>query len=190
MTALQALDVYARLTKQRLPLCHRLLEWEDVPAIYGGGSKLTAQATVAYSSGDYATWPVTVRHNTVGQQPKPVDPVEFAADLHYGHSPDRLAHLPSGQRRQARARDPRLDGQRRVPEEALEVHAAVESALVRLHVPSSVLHAILRRHPRDRHDPLHSGGSEADRRIVSAWLKGSGFASESGFALNVTRAQT
>lgn len=167
MTIRSYLDVWARVTKQRLPMESRLREWRDRPAIYGGGSEIVCLATVTYSTGDWARVPLTVRSN----HGDPVDPVEFAAESHYSEKPDKLAHLPSGKVRQRRAPDPFV--KQRPPAARLDhfcVHATVDKAFRELEAPWSVVQAVLRVHPRDKQDPLNEGGDVKDRREVAKWI--------------------
>lgn len=161
MTTLQAFDLFARIAKQRMPMNHRLQEWREQPAIFGGGSKLTVLASVSYVSGDWTHWPVTGQVHTLGQNPCEVDPAEWALEHHYN----------GNARRQAKAVDPRLDRNVKQSEEAWAVHAVVEKALKDLCCPEDVLRAILKRHPRDPHDKLNEGRADFEGRIVAKWVQ-------------------
>lgn len=181
MTLLQALDIWGKVTKQRLPIAHNLKEMRDRPAIYGGGTEIVCHAAVSYCSGDYSTWPVKVKSHVIGTEKKRIDPVEFAAEAHYGHKADKDAHLPCGAVRQRRAREPKRDGQRKVPAEIVAIHAHVSGVLEKESIPHDIFLIILQWFPRDKDDPLHTYCNHKDCARARKWFEENGIAKKTGY---------
>lgn len=159
-TILDAFDAWAKVQKCRLPLNHRTYSYEDQPAIFGGKSRIVLHARDSYASGDWTTWPVTVTTHVIGQNPVQVDPMEWACEHHFN----------GNARKQARSVDPKLGGQRKVPLDAVSVHAVIDGLFASLSCPVHVIAAVFALHPRDKDHPLYTGGTDVQRRLVHRWV--------------------
>lgn len=173
MTLYQALDIFGKISKQRLPIAHKLRELRDRPAIYGGGQEIVSLATVSFCSGDYVSWPVKVKTHVIGTDRVKIDPSEFALEHHFD----------GNVRKQARAKEPRLDGQRMVPEEVSAIHAHISGVLEREDVPTDVLIGLLLWFPRDKDDPLHTHCDRKTWAKVKHWLTQSDIATKAGYSV-------